>query len=483
MEFSYRLNRIVSGISFSIRAGELWAIVGGNGSGKSTLASLLAGQLSPSRGSRTAYAGGISHISFEGTEPWLAAAKRADPDEAPTPRTLLSAKGQRRMEEQAGSLARLVRDLGMASLMDRDVRLLSTGELRKALMLVAIADDPRLLVLDGPYDGLDRASGRELDSFIAQTAVAPRAVVVATGRMSEIPAGTTHIIELNEGRARFTGRIEEWGPRDKDTRGPDPRGSASRSLSLRWQPDHGALEEGSKDLIVMESVSVAYGSQPVLHAVNWTVTSGERWVLHGPNGAGKSTLLSLITGDNPKAYGQRVFIFGRLRGSGESVQEIKQRIGFVSGDLQLRYPHRTTVREVVLSGFKDSVGLYARTSGYEEERADAWIAEAGLSRLADRRLRDLSFGVQRMALLGRAIIKQPQLLIADEPCQGLDDLHRGQVLNLLDDLAESLPALLYVTHDPSARLACLTHELELFPAASGSVALVRRLPSSPASPS
>ncbi|MFW6248081.1 MAG: ABC transporter ATP-binding protein, partial [bacterium] len=228
-------------------------------------------------------------------------------------------------------------------------------------------------------------------------------------------------------------------------------------------------------LIKMHKVGVAYEGTPILRDVSWTVRRCDRWMIVGPNGSGKSTLLSLVTGDNAKAYGQEVELFGRRKGSGESVWEIKRRIGWVSGDLQLAYPLRTTVEETVLSGFHDSIGLFEEPSGYEREVAREWIARIGLSEREDRKLRELSFGERRMVLVARAVVKRPELLIADEPTQGLDDEHAAMVLALLDRIGrETESCLLYVTHDPDERLACATHVLELVPDTKrGSSAIVR----------
>ncbi|TFH06448.1 MAG: ATP-binding cassette domain-containing protein [Spirochaetales bacterium] len=214
----------------------------------------------------------------------------------------------------------------------------------------------------------------------------------------------------------------------------------------------------------MNEVGVSYGPTAIVSGICWTVCSSDRWMIRGPNGSGKSTLLSLITGDNPKAYGQQIMLFGRPRGSGESVWDIKRRIGFVSGDLQFSYPLGSTVRDVVLSGFFDSIGLYDQATGYQRDIAEHWLDRIGLARTPLARLRDLSFGQRRMALIARAIVKEPDLLIADEPCQGLDDEHSRMVLDLLEEIGFSHPTcLLYVTHSAEERLDCITHVLELIP--------------------
>ena len=191
-------------------------------------------------------------------------------------------------------------------------------------------------------------------------------------------------------------------------------------------------------------------------------------MISGPNGSGKSTLLNLVSGDNPKAYGQEIYLFGQKRGSGESIWDIKKRIGFVSGDFQFRYFVRSTVEEVVLSGLFDSIGLYRKPTDVQLHAVSNWLESIGLREKQGGAFQDLSFGQQRMVLVARAMIKQPAVLIADEPCQGLDDVNREDVLLALEAAAaveETL--LLYVTHEESGQLRVPCRRMELVPHEAG----------------
>ena len=218
---------------------------------------------------------------------------------------------------------------------------------------------------------------------------------------------------------------------------------------------------------------MSYGDTPVLRDVTWTAVPGESWHIIGPNGAGKTTLLSLITGSNPKAYGQDISLFGRRRGTGESVWEIKERIGLVSGDFHNSYPQRTPALDAVVSGFTDSAGLYEPASGHQVEVATEWLRILGLGDQPGLRLRELSYGQQRLVIIARAMVKSPPLLIADEPCQGLDDEHSLLVLSLLDRIAgETGTCVLYVSHNPRHILTGTTHRLTLEPGPAGSTARV-----------
>jgi len=219
----------------------------------------------------------------------------------------------------------------------------------------------------------------------------------------------------------------------------------------------------------MHDVTVGYGSTPVLDRITWTVSAGENWQIAGPNGAGKTTLLSLVTGTNPKAYGQDISLFGRRRGSGESVWDIKQKIGVVSGDFHHAYPARVRVLDAVLSGFTDSAGFFEAASGHQLEIARQWLRLLRLEGRADIRLRELSYGLQRAVLVARAMVKLPPLLIADEPCQGLDDSYTRLVLSLLDRIgAETPTTILYVSHNPDHTLDSVRRRLTLIPDGRGS---------------
>jgi len=219
----------------------------------------------------------------------------------------------------------------------------------------------------------------------------------------------------------------------------------TRASKTRKNSSEGAAEE----LVRLRNATVRYGAATILSGINWTIRAGESWALLGPNGSGKTTLLSLILGDNPQAYINDVVIFGKQRGNGESIWEIKKFIGWVSPELHVHFNDSATCLEVVESGFHDSIGLFEPATPRQRAAARRWLREFQLLQFANEPLFALSAGLQRMVLLARALVKNPRLLILDEPCQGLDGAHRDFFVREVDaTLCSGSVTAIYVTHRP-----------------------------------
>jgi molybdate transport system ATP-binding protein len=199
--------------------------------------------------------------------------------------------------------------------------------------------------------------------------------------------------------------------------------------------------------IDMKSINVQYGQTSIINGLDWQVRKGEAWALSGPNGAGKSTLLSLVTADNPQAYAQNLILFDRKRGSGESIWDIKHQIGYVSPELHLYFKEGGDVFSVVASGLFDTLGLFRKLSDRQAEQVEGCLAILGLLHVRDRNFQQISSGEQRMVLFARALVKNPPLLILDEPCQGLDIRQIQLVKQLIDFLIDrGETTLVYVSH-------------------------------------
>jgi molybdate transport system ATP-binding protein len=219
------------------------------------------------------------------------------------------------------------------------------------------------------------------------------------------------------------------------------------------RPELGALlntsaKKASYQFIVkMTDVHVKYGDKVILDKINWQIRPGERWALLGPNGAGKSTLLSLINGDNPQAYANDIVLFDKKRGTGESIWDIKSKIGFVSPELHQYFPTENSCLQVIESGYYDTLGLFRQSSKTKAETALRWMKALEIDKYARVLLKNIPASAQRLCLLARALIKTPGLLIFDEPCQGLDAHQQQHFKKLVDTIcALSNVTLIYVTH-------------------------------------
>jgi molybdate transport system ATP-binding protein len=469
----YGIKLLVREVSLTIRPEESWAILGGNGAGKTVLTEAIAGLRKISGGSID-YPGlgdpdrEIQVVSFEAQRRLLERERKRDDTNILQGATDPGTTVRRFLETAAGSLdaqAPLLRRFALKEVLDRGLRFLSTGEFRKTLLCRALLLEPRLLILDDPFDGLDIASRQELSGLIAHLAEGNHALVVVLGRRTELPPGVDRVVSMEDGRALYVGKA-------KGIPASFAEGQSVTELPL---PTAGLPPRpgNPEPLIRMDRVSVSYGAKKVFRDITWEARPGEVWHIVGPNGSGKTTLLSLIDGSNPKAYGRRFWLFGRLRGSGESVWEIKQRIGHVSADFHRNYPPRTTALDTILSGFSDTAGLYEEPSGLHVDTARKWLEVLDLADRETTPLRRLSYGQQRALLVARAMVKMPPILIADEPTQGLDDEHSELVLSVLERIgSETEVLLLYVSHDPAQRLRCTTHRMDLEPDPAGSRARI-----------
>ena len=269
----------------------------------------------------------------------------------------------------------------------------------------------------------------------------------------EVPAVATQVAELAGGRLlRLLPRAAYVPPPPPPL--PPPDATAVRAL---WLP----AAEHFTSLVRLENVTVRYGARIILHKLSWEVRPGERWAVLGPNGAGKSTLLSLLNGDNPQAYAQAVWLFGRRRGTGETVWDIRRRVGFASPELLTYFPGAPSCRAVVASGFADSLALGPAPPAHLAA-ADCWLAVLGLAGFADVPLPQVPASVQRLCLVARALVKAPPLLLLDEPAQGLDAGQLAHFRAVLDVICQATNvALVYISHHAAELPASLTHTLRL----------------------
>ncbi len=477
--------------SFTLNRGEHWCVFGPNGSGKSLLLKLLSGAMREASLYVTAEAGfdtqrDIYLVSFEEQQRLWQRDNRLDiseysesaKDEGTTVQALLESARSATDTDQH-KIVELLEGLDLLVMRDRGIRYLSSGQVRKVLLARALygvtGQRGGLLVLDDPLETIDRQSRQKIHAYIAQHLGAGFASLFLCRRAADIPEWTSHLavmgdLQLLSAGSRDAASVQSLIAELANIRPDLPESLPVASLSVA------SLSRPERDddiLIALRQVSAAYSGKAVLENINWIVRRGDHVLLEGPNGCGKSTLLSLIDGDNHMGYGQDVSVFGRRKGSGESIWELKAGFGVVSNELHNKYVKGWRVLDVVVSGFYDSVGLYDDSGASEIECARAWLSVMALDGLAKQHYHELSFGQQRLVLLARAMVKEPAILILDEPCVGLDDYHRAMVLGLLDRIAaQTSTQLIYVSHVIGEQLACINRRFQFVPTGSGTYTLV-----------
>ena len=322
---------------------------------------------------------------------------------------------------------------------------LSSGELRKFQLTKTLFACPRLLIMDNPFIGLDAETRDQLKELLLLVANEQDIhIVLVMSKTDDIPDFVSEV---------------KWFPDDtppKDV--PDNVLSATVRDAILSLPYHDN-DYDCERVIDMHHVSIRYGKRTILNDLDWTVMNGERWALLGQNGSGKSTLLSLVCADNPQSYACDITLFDRPRGSGETIWDIKKHIGYVSPEMHRSYKRNLPCIRIVASGLMDSIGLYAVPNEQDYERCRWWMNIFGISHLADRPFLQLSSGEQRLVLLARAFVKDPQLLILDEPLHGLDLYNRKLVRSIIETFCQRRgKTLIMVTHYREELPDIITHQ-------------------------
>ena len=342
--------------------------------------------------------------------------------------------------------AHLYELFAMEPLLDKYVILLSSGELRKFQLIKTLLSDPSTLILDNPFIGLDAEARQQLSDLLLMLARQQGITLyLLLSRSGDLPSFADEIVRTSL-------------PADIPSVDVDPTEIDRQLLSLSPRPD----DYPSPVVIDMHKVSIRYGERTILRDLDWQVMNGDRWALTGQNGSGKSTLLSLVCADNPQGYACDIRLFGHQRGSGESIWDIKRHIGYVSPEMHRSYLRPLPALQVVASGLKDTVGLYVRPTETERAKCQWWMRLFGIDRLAERPFTQLSSGEQRLVLVARAFVKDPQLLILDEPLHGLDDRRRQLVQAVIESFCKRPnKTLIMVTHYEEELPKCINKRLYL----------------------
>lgn len=478
--------RMAEPVNMEILPGEQVAICGDNASGKSRLVEIITGHYPLLRNevrygfdNTGAEAGTptqkrliseqLRFISFrdsygdqDGTYYYQQRWNQHDIDEnTPTAGALLD----KVPEFTIGLRKRLYETFELDKVLDKYIISLSSGELRKFQLTRTLLSAPKVLILDNPFIGLD-ATTRDLlkDLLEKLTKTSELTVILVLSKYDDIPEFITHILPV-EGM-----KLLPKQTREEFTTNIQKAGSTLPSHLAEWiinlpHKDIASIpfypQEGG-EILNLQNVSIRYGERTILKELNWSVNEGERWALQGENGAGKSTLLSLVCADNPQGYSCNINLFGHRRGTGESIWQIKRHIGYVSPEMHRAYLRDLPAIDIVASGLMDSVGLYCRPRPEQKEICSKWMEVFGIAELQDRTFLKLSSGEQRLCLLARAFVKDPELLILDEPLHGLDLKNRKRVREIIRTFCQRPhKTLVMVTHYKEELPDCITNSIFL----------------------
>jgi molybdate transport system ATP-binding protein len=462
LNLRFRTKTILKDLSWNILPGEQWLLSGKSGSGKTVLAKVIAGLI---------HASGEVLLNFN--------------KEAPLPaKVMYVAQWSQFKDKQGGSnfyyqqrynsqdaehsdtvlevvtaYAKLIHSspesgaliLQRFDLWDRrnaPLIQLSSGEHKKLQLTKALMLKPQLLILDNPYTGLDVQSRSNLNELLGHACREGMQLIMISNDAPELPF-INRYVKLEDGKVISSSVAFKKAHSDGQLRKQIP-------AFLTLTPI-----EAVKELVKLHEVNISYGDKKVLQDVSWTVNRGDKWLLSGHNGSGKSTLLSLLTGDNPQAYAQELYLFEKRRGTGETIWDIKKQIGFISPELQWYFDPAATLFQTIASGFFDTSGLFRSIGKDQAEKVRELLHFFDLEDEAETILKQLPIGKQRIGLLARAIIKNPPLLVLDEPCQGLDEEQTDLLNNLVDQLCSADRTLIYVGHFEDRLPTCINQRLTL----------------------
>ena len=449
-------NILLNNVSFALNEGEHLLISGSSGSGKTTLAKALGGK--------------VFHkgpISFAGHHPEIIFVEqhyffktlsntsdfyyqqRYNSFDSNNAATVL--EELLKITDDKNRIEVLLSQLQLSHRKNDSLLHLSSGEHKRFQLAKAFLQNADIFIFDSPFTGLDINSRKMLRRLINEKSISSTIIIIAD--IEEPPSCITHIAELEDGK------LKNFETRENYLQSPIFNfQSAIFTCNIPLQKSNTEFDVAVK----MENVSVSYVDKNILSNINWQINRGERWLLKGANGTGKSTLISLITGDHPQAYANKIILFDKKRGSGESIWDIKKKIGYVSPELHWYFDKTISVYNTIASGFFDTIGIYKKLNDEQHNTVHQWLSFLNIESKSQRSLSVLSTSQQRLALLARALVKNPPLLILDEPCQGLDEQQVKDFVELVDALHDqSNNTLIYVSHYENEIPGCIDNCLNL----------------------
>lgn len=462
--------RMKEPVHFCMEKGEHIAIVGPNAGGKSLLVDIITGRwpllmnevkydFSPS--ASPLVCDNIKYITFrdsygdsDGNYYYQQRWNSQDLETTPIVGELLPEAKDAQLKETLYHL------FGIEEMLPKHIVLLSSGELRKFQLTKTLLSNPRVLIMDNPFIGLDANTRRLLQELLQRLVeVTQLQVILVLSKTDDIPPFITHVVPTDH--IICGEKITLSAYLENREAVPERVLSTEKEARILHLPYSDTCHH-TEEVVQLNQVSIRYGERTILKELDWTVKCGEKWALSGDNGSGKSTLLSLVCADNPQSYACDISLFGRKRGSGESIWEIKKHIGYVSPEMHRAYLKSLPAIDIVASGLHDSVGLYKRPHPEQMGICEWWMDIFGIAHLKDRDFLKLSSGEQRLVLLARAFVKDPALLILDEPLHGLDMYNRRLVKDIIETFCQRKDkTLIMVTHYQEELPRCITHSLHL----------------------
>jgi len=461
-------NTLFKKLNFTIKQGENWALIGKSGSGKSALLQTIAGRFNITGGEVRYHFfedflgdKNLNNINFthhklislveskhhfrnlSNTTDFYYQQRynSSDSEDALTVEQYLQQISPVENGNNYWTIEKVKQTLNLTALWTKQLIKLSNGETKRLMLAAALLKNPVILLLDTPLTGLDVQTRVAFNTILSEIISSGITVIMATSA-HEIPDAITKIAVLDDGDISQVIAKADFDPDlfKDDTLSNIDKESLQALLNNESHIPYQVI-------VKMNNVHIKYGDKVILDKVKWQVLPGERWALLGPNGAGKSTLLSLVNGDNPQAYANDIILFDKKRGTGESIWDIKSKIGFVSPELHQYFPVDNSCLQVIESGYYDTLGLFRPSQKIKADAALNWMKALEIDKYARVLLKNIPASAQRLCLLARALIKNPDLLIFDEPCQGMDDhqqMHFKQVVNTICEISNV--TLVYVTH-------------------------------------
>ena len=482
-------NTVLDGISFSLLPNQHLAILGNAESGKTILAKAIAGKIYFSGNILTDFKSitrthtpielveqRYSFKNLSGTSEFYYQQRFNSFDSTDAPTIFQELIKRISNSKQINNINFVLEELEISHLKNAPLIQLSSGEHKRFQLAKALLNPPQLLLLDNPYTGLDILVRKKLNKILKDISEKGTQIILIPGTFP-IPDFITHIGFLQNKKLEFFGEKERFYVVGEDTNHGDDTAPWSVSSPTKHLEDTNGGNEPfyNKNLlpfsneyfqfetiVEMKNIHLNYGEHIILKKLNWKIEQGEKWLLKGRNGAGKSSLLSLITGDHPQAYSNEVYLFGTRRGSGESIWDIKQKTGYISPELHAYFDKNITCFNAIASGYFDTIGLFKKLSTTQYNNILQWLDFLQLSHVSKKPLHSVSTGLQRMILLARALVKNPPLLVLDEPCQGLDEKQSHQLVSLIEHICNgSNKTLIYVSHEESNLPECIEKVLQL----------------------